>query len=71
MRFLVDSFAVGCLARVGQAVIVSWLLERQAIKKDLVEEWVVAVAVDGKWTEKARRMGMRWRSGRVDLLGHG
>jgi hypothetical protein len=47
------------------------LLERRAIEEDLVEEQVVAVSVDGKWTEEARRMGMRQRSGRIDRLGHG
>jgi hypothetical protein len=47
------------------------LLERQAIEEDLVEERVVAVTVNGKWTKEAKRMGMRQRSGGVDRLGHG
>ena len=59
------------LARVGRAVIVPWLLERRAIEEDLVEERVVAMVVDGEWTEKARRMGMEQRIVRVDWLGHG
>jgi hypothetical protein len=35
------------------------LLERRAIEEDLVEERVVAVSVDGKGGEEARRMGTR------------
>jgi hypothetical protein len=71
LHFLVDSFAVGHLARVGQTVIIPWLLEQQAIEEDLVEERVVTMAVDGEWGEEVRRMGMRWRSRGIDQLGHG
>ena len=59
------------MAHVGRAVIVPRLLERRAIKEDLVEERVVAMVVDGEWGEKVRRMGMRWRSREIDWLGHG
>ena len=59
------------MTHVGRAVIVPQLLEPRAIKEDLVEERVVAVTVNGKWTKEARRMGMRQRSGRIDQLGHG
>ena len=69
--FLVDSFVAGHLACVGRTVVVPQLLERQAIEEDLVEEQVVTVTVDGEWTEEARGMGMRQRSGGVDWLGHG
>lgn len=61
--FLVNSFTAGCLAHVGQVIVVLQLLEWQAIKENLVKEWVITVLVDGKWGEDARRMGMRQSSG--------